>query len=284
MSKKNRNRAPTVKQPIAPPQPISPAPLIAAPSQSVNAPKPNRQPTNWVAWFALLVSIGSGIGTTCNSITSNRNYNRLSGKVRAKVELVGALPKQEDVPPHLIEVSDIFETPELTLHEPDDFFRLRPLVVLKNVGDEPISEIRLETRLAMSFIDARGVAMDQVRPTPWAYEDATRDEYVLGEKLMPGKSVAVSITKGLLKQMIQLQANDQPDKWHYAQFDIQCMAKLVNGVAFDGAEEEGRYRVKFRWKPAGFPEDKCKAMLEKLKHVPIIEKDEPRLPAPAAEE
>jgi hypothetical protein len=60
------------------------------------------------------------------------------------------------------------------------------------------------------------------------------------------------------------------------------MAKLVNGVAFDGAEGEARYRVQFRWKPKDFPEDKCKAMLEKLKHVPIIEK-EPRFPSPAKE-
>jgi hypothetical protein len=276
MSRKKRKQA-MVKMPEVPKiqQPAidntsSPAPSL---TQAATPSKPDKQRTNWVAWLALLVSLLSAAGTTWNARTSGRNYDRLAGRVHARLELGAALPSQDDIPPQLFQISPIFNEPELTLGEVDDCFRWNPRVSLKNVGDEPISEIRLETRLSFSFIDMQGEPEErQRRPTPWALEDATRDDYVLGEKLLPGKTVTVSITKGLLKQMIQLQANDRADRWHYGAFEIRCMAKLVNGVAFDSAEGDSRYRVKFRWQPKGFPEDKCKEVLEKLKHFPIVEK------------
>jgi hypothetical protein len=221
MSRKKRKQA--IRQMQASPQQQASATVANANGASAATQTQSvKPPTNWVAWLALVVSLLSAGGTAFNATTSKRNYDRAAGRIRAKLEIVGALPAQEDIPPQLLEVSDIFDAPELTLHEVDDFFRLNPIALLKNAGEEPISEIRLETRLESSFIDMRGDPMErQMRPTPWAFEDATREDYVLGEKLMPGKSVAVSITKGLLKQMVQLQANDRPERWHYAQFEIR---------------------------------------------------------------
>ncbi|MBA4020274.1 MAG: hypothetical protein C0483_24195 [Pirellula sp.] len=223
-----------------------------------------------MAWLALFVSLVSGSGTIWNATTSNRNYDRLSGRTRAQLVMIDSVPAQEDVPEGLLQKSPIFDEQVLTLSDVDDFFRLNPRLLFKNVGDEPIGDIRLETRLGFSFIDMIGEPEERQRkPTPWAYEDATRDDYVLGEKLFPEHIVEVSIVRGLLDQMTQLQATDRADRWHYGQFDIRCMGKLVNGGGFDSTDYS-QASVNFRWKPAGFPQDKCKKVLEKLRHVPVV--------------
>jgi len=293
MSKKNRKQATARRMERPQPQPEQPAgvtirndtPSAETQGNAVDSPKPAKQPTNWAAWLAIVISLlSAGIAaynarisannatiTAENAKVAKSNYDRLAGHVRAKFVITDILPEQKDVPPQLLEHSDIFDAPGLTLHEPDDFFRLSPQVVIKNTGDEPISEVRIETRLGFSFIDMREQPAERQRQlTPWGFEDAIREDYVLSEKLLPGKSVAVSITKGLLRQMIQLQANDRGDRWHYGRFDIRCMAKLVNGAAFDAPEDDGGIRINYRWKPKDFPEDKCKAMIEKLKHTPVV--------------
>jgi len=271
MSRK-KNKKPSAQKPQAKPAVV--APPSSQPEQAPAPPKSEKKTTNWVAWLALVVSLASGGGTIWNARTSNRNYDRLSGRTRAQLVRVAEIPKQADVPEEYLQKTPIFPEPVLTLSNVDDFFRLHQRVVFRNIGDEPIGEIRLETRLGFSFIDMVGEPEERMRmPTPWAYEDTTREDYVLGEKLFPQHFVEVSIVKGLLKQMSQLQAADRADRWHYGRFDIQCMAKLVNGVGFDSTNYS-KFVVNFRWKPAGFPEERCKEVLEKLKHIPIVREKE----------
>lgn len=224
-----------------------------------------------IAAYSAFVSTKSAVVATDNAQISRQNYDRLAGNVRAKFLIEKILPEQNDVPVGLLGHSDIFGFSVLTMNEPDDFFRLNPRIVIKNTGHEPIGEVRLESRLGFSFIDLRDAPLEeQKRPTPWAFEDAKIEDYVLSEKLMPGKSVAISLTKVLLSQIVQLQASDRGDRWHYGRFEIRCMARLVNAGAFDATEDEGGYRVNFRWKSENFPSDKCNAILEKLKHAPIV--------------
>lgn len=223
-------------------------------------------------WLALIVAIAAGLGTLYNSSTSRKTYDRTSGQVRARIEVVATLPGPTQVPPQLQKVSPITKQNELTLGEVEDFFRVNPRVVLKNVGDEPIDAIRLETRSAFTFIDMLGEPEERQRqPTPWVLEEAARDDYPLTEKLKPGKSVEVGMIRGLLSQMAQLQARDREDRPHYARFEVRCLAKLVGATAYDGMDEYRVLAVRVVWYPKGFPDEKCKRLLAEFRPVPNVE-------------
>jgi hypothetical protein len=254
-----------------------PTPLPAAVAQEGVAlpPQPaagQKQRASVVAWLALIVAMTSGAGTIFNAITSRRNYDRAVGNIRAKLELVESLPGPRDVPPDLQKVSPITGQNELTLGQVEDFLRVNPRVVVKNVGDEPIDGIRVETRAVFSFIDMVGQPeARQKAPVPWVLDEVAREDYLLGEKLMPGKVAEIRITKGLLSQMAQLQARDREDRLHYARFQVRCMAKLVGGTAYDGAKDQKAFSFRIVWLPKGFSDAKCKKILEEFKPAPYVE-------------
>ncbi|HYT88225.1 MAG TPA: hypothetical protein VEL76_05865, partial [Gemmataceae bacterium] len=255
--------------PAAVPNP-APAPVtangVAAPAQP---PAGQKQRASLVAWLALIVALASGVGTIFNAVTSRRNYDRVVGNIRAKLDLVESLPGPNDVPPALQKVSPITGMNELTLGQVEDFLRLNPRVVVKNVGDEPIDGLRVETKSVFSFIDMIGQPeARQKAPTPWVLDEVAREDYLLGEKLMPGKIATINITKGLLAQMVQLQARDREDRPHYARFQIRCMAKLVGATAYDGVADQKAMSVRVVWLPKGFQEPSCKKLLAEFRPTP----------------
>jgi hypothetical protein len=63
--------------------------------------------------------------------------------------------------------------------------------------------------------------------------------------------------------MIQAQATDERiDKDHYGTFQIEVYGRLAGVTSFDGAERLAN--LHFAWLPRGFPEDRCKKLLETM--------------------
>lgn len=233
-----------------------------------------RDSSNVLALVALLISILAACFTYWQSSVAQKALDRASGKVNAKLELVGMTPKMEDIPPALIEkFAEQGNIGGITLRSLDDLIALNPTVILKNVGDEPVETLRVETRFVTGAIDTIGLPAEKQREkTPWVLKQLEQEDYPLSQKLENNQTAKIPFMRGLLGQMMQAQSEGQRDRKHLGKFEIRCYGKIVGGPTFDAAEAKEPLVLSFIWIPNGFPKEKCKEVIEGMKPAVLIEK------------
>lgn len=165
--------------------------------------------------------------------------------------------------PAALKVRSPLGTQEVRFTTLDQLIALNPRVVLRNNGDEAIEVIRVETRFTYGFVDAMGLAPEKQRSmAPWVLKQTEREDHQLPKKLLRGQRGEVSITRGLVAQMVQAQTTDKSDRDHYGRFEVRCYGRIVGGTAFDESERNATVVLTFCWVPNGFPEEKCRKVLE----------------------
>jgi hypothetical protein len=198
--------------------------------------------------------------------TAKEANDRQSGRVVAKLQIVGVHPKAGEFP-ELLEpfLKQMPETKSYCVREPGQLLFLNPRIIVKNIGEEPIDSIRVETKFVWGLIDAIDKPVDQTRiKDPFVLRQAERDTYDLSRKFKKGEMLVMPFAKGLLGQMIQAQ-NPAKGEWkHSGRFEVRCFARMVGSTSFDGGDTDEFAQVTFWWYPNGFPEDKVKAMIEKM--------------------
>jgi hypothetical protein len=149
------------------------------------------------------------------------------------------------------------EPPKMDFKDIDALLRLRPTVVLNNVGEEPIEAIRVVTNLFQIGLPTQ--PGDKAIFHPMLREEE-RDDIMLPEQWLPGKSVGISLVKGILGQMVQIQSKEKHAK-HFAWMQVRVSGKITNSTVF-GRGGEGRVILCLvQWTPSGFPEGKAREVL-----------------------
>jgi hypothetical protein len=249
----------------------SPAEPTTVPTQSDQAPAQPQSDQKWswktaLAIWAVLGPLASGLGTFWlthrQTAVSEKTLDLATGKTEAQLS-VRLYPDQKDVP-KAYRLKNRFLEDAVYFHDIDALLSLNPSVIVRNIGQEPVGTLKIETHFHFGFIDTTDLPPDEQRnKTPWVLRQVEKEEYPLSEKLMPGQEVRVSIVRGLTGQMVQAQAVDQRKvSDHFGVFEINCYGKIVGGVIFDPAKEP--IAMAFAWKPTGFPEDRCQKVVETM--------------------
>jgi hypothetical protein len=250
--------------------------MIHSIGAQMSAPQPTQQhqqgekKSGWHIFLAIWAVVGPLVGAGIGAYMGHRSASvseatlaRASGKIRAKLS-VRFVPEQSKVPAPYHKKNKFLQD-AIAFKDLNSLQWLNPCVIIKNTGDEPIDAIRVKTRFVGGFIDVIDAPPDVQRgKTPYVVRQAEDEEYILSEKLMPGKEARVSIVKGLVGQMVQAQATDQRiTRDHYGSFQITCYGRIVGGPGFDGAEAP--IGIMFIWVPKGFPEGECKKVLTEMR-------------------
>lgn len=192
---------------------------------------------------------------------SQKTYDRAAGRVGAKFVVERVEPTFDDVPRDL-KVRSPLKTEEVRLGSLADLRRVNVRVILRNVGDEAIEALRVETKLSLVAFHVPNLGEKEwVALRPWVLKNADRDDIAPGRKIMPGQRVAVQIARGLLPQLLHAQSNGPRDKDHFGQCEIRFYGRLVGTSGFDDAERQAVVMMNFIWDPRGFPAEECKKFL-----------------------
>jgi hypothetical protein len=162
-----------------------------------------------------------------NDLTE-RNQKRQTGEVAAKMQLAECNPAMQHYIDHEMYIK-AFGSYAPYYKDVERFLLLTPKLIMNNDGDEPIEAVRLVTRCVRVELDSD----KNVQPvnTVWLREE-DREEIVLPQQWLPNTAVEVSLVKGILAQMVQIQGLQKPDVLHRAVFVVFVHGKLTNATIF----------------------------------------------------
>lgn len=142
---------------------------------------------------------------------------------------------------------------------------LKPQLVITNTGTEVIEAVRIEQRLI--FLGFQGKDRREEKPwasvAPWALRQSQREEPILSRKIEPGQSAAISLTNGLVTQMMYaaIDSAGPVSRDHYGRFEIKCFARTAGTTTFDDADRFATVMMSFVWVPNGFGRAECEKFL-----------------------
>ena len=204
-----------------------------------------------------------------NSLDVSRaTLDRATGKVAPKVEFAEFWPLPTDFrDDQKVEFADTKEKRPY-YKDANALVLLAPMLTMNNVGEEPIDAVRIETAFREGMIDSRGEKFDSANPpadwykadTPVILRKTEKDEHILTKQWKPGDSIQISLLKGMLGQMAQVQSKVRTNRVHYARLEFSVSARLTGSTAFHSDGNKGWYMV--AWLPSGFPEEECKRILD----------------------
>jgi hypothetical protein len=230
-----------------------------------------RQRTRRDILLKIWAFVGPGIGvivgwcfTYRQTVVSEKTYDRASGQIVAKLKMVGIRPNDRDIPSAYRTKGDLFHN-EVHFNDLDQILAVNPTIVVENNGSEPIDALRVEVQETDGMIDGRDLPAElATAKTPWVTRQSEVAEYPLNEKLTRGMKASVTIVPGLIGQMSQSQAKDgRNTRDHFGRFKVTVFGRIVGGTTYDRTDVE--MGVQFVWMPKGFPEDKCKNIVETMK-------------------
>lgn len=195
------------------------------------------------------------------------NSLRAAGAVTAQVEIAGIVASPKSVPKELI-VNDRGAKDEkgkfvLRPHfkDLDTLLRGKPVIVLNNVGEEPIEAIRIVTRLHTFEYEVldRAVPKDDFGSV---IREEEREDFTLRQQWLPESSVRLSLVKGLLAQMMQIQNTGNENLVLKAILQVHVSAKISGGTIFGGNTDRQYIACRVSWLPSGFPTNRCREILD----------------------
>jgi hypothetical protein len=197
-------------------------------------------------------------------VLSQRTYDRAAGKVTAKLAVEAVSPAYEQISQRFKFRSPL-GTDEVRVTSLEQLHSLSPRITVKNVGDEAIEGIRVETKLVLAAFPGAGPTPDKQWATisPWTLlKESEQEDFTPSKKLLPGQTTTVPFLRGLVAQMIQAQAIDHTPNDHYGRIEIKYYGRLVGATSYDEGVRGATILMKFVWAPEGFSDEKCKAFLE----------------------
>jgi hypothetical protein len=88
-----------------------------------------------------------------------------------------------------------------------------------------------------------------------------REDIVLSQLWLPDTSVQISLAKGILAQMLQIQGKEKPNAMRRVTMQVRVSGKISGSSVFSKGDER---LIAFHvwWMPSGFPEAKCREVLD----------------------
>jgi len=141
----------------------------------------------------------------------------------------------------------------------DTFVKFRPTLVLNNVGEEPIEAIRIVTSRVYAQIDMPNQPRDKDE-FGLVLREEEREDITLAQQWLPETSVQISLLKGILGQMVQIQSREKQNAMHQALMQVQISARITGSNVF-GRGDDRKIACFVWWMPSGFSDDKCREVL-----------------------
>lgn len=247
-------------------------PTTPQPTATPVPPQPRRiSGDTLIALGAVLISLFAVGLTYWQGSVAQQTDDRAAGRIPARVEVLDVTPKADELPAHTLDTFHPSLSFKTTLfRKVDELLNANPRILFKNTGDEPVEAVRVETRFVLGMIDLIDAPRDmQLMQAPFVLHQAEREDYPLSRKLQPGETALVPVARGLLGQMVQAQDPAKEDRKHMVKFGIRCFGRIVGGSSFDAPERHQELFMTFMWLPNGFPEEKCKKLIETMQ--PAVE-------------
>lgn len=227
----------------------------------------------WIIAGPVLVWVASNYFPARQTLVAEKTYERAAGLIPAKLLLQPLTPSDEELPPVFWRKNKINRMEAIYLENVDGLLAWNPMAHVKNIGDELVDVLRIETRFVDGMIDGIGLPLEiQRRKTRWVTEQKKDEDYVLNDKLWPGGTASVSVVRGILSQLMLAQATDErAEREHLGIFKFRAYGRIVgpNPSPMDSAI--GEPGVNFVWLPRGFPEERCKKLVDSMQpHVSIV--------------
>jgi hypothetical protein len=206
-------------------------------------------------------------------IVSQKTYDRAAGKVKASFVVEKITMAAGEIPKEFIVHSRFSNGQQLRLTSLEQMRNLSPYITVRNIGEEPIDEIRLAVDLFSHHLPANDDDLkrwDVLIPLRIHYGD--KEDIQLGRKLLPGHAATISLPRYLVPSMLKFQSNARGSNCNQGMFSVSCYAKILGTTAFDDAEKNGRTSFECEWEPKGFSEEKCKKFIADAATEPHISK------------
>lgn len=169
---------------------------------------------------------------------SQQSLDIATGKRTAKLEYASFTPAFSGYPK-----SDYFEVAGTKLTFPFyrdavSFVTRPPAITVNNVGDEPIDAIKVEISFLGGMINDSASKFDVRKPpkdwhkevTPIILRKVHREEHVLVKQWLPRQSLRISLVKGVLDQITQVQSKSLASHHHMADLEIGISARLAGST------------------------------------------------------
>jgi hypothetical protein len=230
-----------------------------------------------IALIGLVVSILSAAFTSQQAQIANKTYDRQSGRIQADLKLTDFYPKQGEAPARFrkrLPGAGADDPPVLLFEDLEALQSAGFMITAKNMGAEPIDAVRIEVETVW---DRRG---DQAVQNAKVFE--TEDiglkrvssvEHVLSAKLFQNDTVAVSVTRPLLEQMMEVQPPHYPGDLAFGWFQVSVFGKLVGASTFDASPDRQYVRWRYYWKISAFDRDRCRKLASEMQANPVINYD-----------
>jgi hypothetical protein len=195
---------------------------------------------------------------------SQRTYDRAAGKVRAKFNIAFVRPIPEELPKDMVRIGPLGKT-SVVLRSPDWISKIEPRLQIHYVGDEPIDAVKVEARITFLCYKEKNGNWQPVHQSE--VQQFANEEPSVGKKINTQEFHNVPFGRAIVSLLMATPTQGREEQEHYAQVELRVFGRLVDGKAFDEAQEPAVRLLSYVWMPKDFKDSECKEFLKKYNPV-----------------